>query len=293
MINAENELHENILTTLSHTYKIQRILGSARIKIINRSVFPNTIWEKLFTLFWLGAATVSIVYYEVYYYMRYYPLNFVLYVACAVGILSQYIIYVINVVYDKMLYRPGDAEIYFLIQKVNQKLMLHRCTYLTKSHVMLNYIFLTLVNVPFLIGYCIHVFYSVEKPLYVLFLGFQLLVIYMDIFIIGFFIIFLSMQLGFLNDLLIKYIAKTIPYSTKSGISRNQILKFLLKRAAIEHKTKCKNPPKFEQYFDVVRYILKCYKIVNEVYSLSVSTYHNIQNILTYSLVKCGCTFYF
>ncbi|KAG6450766.1 hypothetical protein O3G_MSEX006756 [Manduca sexta] len=145
MINAENELHENILTTLSHTYKIQRILGSARIKIINRSVFPNTIWEKLFTLFWLGAATVSIVYYEVYYYMRYYPLNFVLYVACAVGILSQYIIYVINVVYDKMLYRPGDAEIYFLIQKVNQKLMLHRCTYLTKSHVMLNYIFLTLV----------------------------------------------------------------------------------------------------------------------------------------------------
>lgn len=263
------KLNDNIITWLAPIYHMNKILGSSRVIVKNKFITTSSSWDKFYSILWMIAVTVSLIHYTKVYYSYYYDKSVVVYIGFSLVMVLQYVSYILNLIYIRFFNKEANIQLYLLLQKINIDLQLDKSKFLTKFAVSRSIIFVILVTIPYEIFFAVHVINIIEEPIYTIFFCFGLLIIYVDIVLTGFFVVCLAIHIGYLNNQIIRYNLQFMPEYRDAGIKRWRSIEICLDTMTRENADK--DPAEFSNYVGSVRDILKCYKMVTDLYSFTVS----------------------
>lgn len=259
-----SELDQDVIKIFKFSYNMQKIFGGRRIVIKDKSIYPIGLAQRMYTLLCGIVSTISIIYFQVYYYQKFFEINFVVYFSCAFGTLIQYFCIVINLIHISFYRNESNVQLYWMIQKIERVLHMAKSNKMIVSPLRMNLILASINLVPFIIGYGIYVCDGTDIPVLASLLGVGLISLYLESVLILTFLYYFTLRTAFFNHTLQQNICKD---SSVVGISRFILVKHVLKIAKKEISPSLIEPKEYLENFEL---ILVTYKLFTELFSLPV-----------------------
>lgn len=261
----DNFIDDSLVNCFSPIHTTQVFLGSTRINIRNRLVKTPSVFEKLYTLICIVAVSFSFGYFELTYYLDFHDKDTTVFIACIIGAFVQHASYLSNMINVRFCNSKLAVKIFNKLQKIDNILPLNEIKNLKIVQYHWNIAGLLLIIVPFLCGYIIHVFATVDYPILTVFSAMGLLSIYLELLLAGSLISYLTIRLRFLN--------KIIQYNLhmKHGDCKSrQTPVVVIERFIISSELNADNNLDLNKFVMCLKEILKLYKMINEVFSYPV-----------------------
>lgn len=245
----------------------QFLLGSCRTNIKNNIVKSISAQQKLYSFIWILVFTVSFFYLSLHYFHEFYHKDTVLYVATVIGGLVQYISYLSNIINVRFFNNTSSKEVYILIQKIDDIMMLKQYRNLKNSQYYWNVVLVMLIVIPFECGFMSYMVLTVEYPALTVFWAVGLLNTCLDLLLTGSLIYYVTIRLKYLNKI-IKYnlSSKNLRFVDCAQSDLNQDLVISLNTGG----TDCTPNISLNKFLFSLKQILRSYNKITEAFSFTV-----------------------
>lgn len=269
---SSDMLQDDFVKCFSPLLFVQMLLGTNRVEMKDRFVTNTTPAQKIYSCFFCLFVTSSALYFD-FFYKNFLKDNMVLYILYSNGIFLQFACYSLNVIQVKFFRQENNLKLYLLLQKIDRYLGLDEHKFLNKRQFVLNALAVSVLTTGYVFGYLIHVYSSVEKPIYTLFLGLGIISVYIELLVMESQIYYVATRLRFLNNVINVHLNNK---KTFKQVDKNWFLKQLWpfddKFKEIASGVTFKNKHEtFNKITSSMKCIIDAFNVISYIYSFQVS----------------------